>query len=59
MTGLGIMDSAELEKCLQDEDAAFERIRTVLVDLIDQAQAAIAENERKSQGDEGTYASTE
>ncbi|KAI8348044.1 hypothetical protein EDC96DRAFT_520865 [Choanephora cucurbitarum] len=49
-TGLGIMDSAELEKCLQDEDAAFERIRTVLVDLIDQAQAAIAENERKSQG---------
>ncbi|KAI8332989.1 hypothetical protein BD560DRAFT_451367 [Blakeslea trispora] len=49
MTDLGIMDSSELEKCLQDEDAAFERIHSVLVDLIDQAQAAVCENERKLQ----------
>ncbi|KAI8095025.1 uncharacterized protein B0P05DRAFT_524370 [Gilbertella persicaria] len=38
------MDSSDLEKCLQDEDDAFERIRAMLLELIEQAQAAVAED---------------
>ncbi|KAI7904090.1 uncharacterized protein BX663DRAFT_560417 [Cokeromyces recurvatus] len=40
-------DILELEKCIKDEDAAFERIRTMLVDLIDQAQTAVSQNNRQ------------
>jgi hypothetical protein len=49
-TTVEILDPAELERYMEDEDAAYNRIRAMLVELIEQAQTAISQNNRKVAG---------
>ncbi|KAI8992138.1 hypothetical protein BDF20DRAFT_89892 [Mycotypha africana] len=39
---------SDLEQCLEEEDAAFERIRVILSNLIDQAQTAVSQDQKLS-----------
>ncbi|KAG2213179.1 hypothetical protein INT47_011328 [Mucor saturninus] len=41
-----VQQSSDLQRCLEDEDAAFERIRIMLLDLIEQAQSAVLQNKK-------------
>ncbi|KAG1081893.1 hypothetical protein G6F42_022775 [Rhizopus arrhizus] len=48
MSSPDILDSTDLERYLQDEDAAFERIRSMLLELIEQAQSAVTQTKKVS-----------
>lgn len=43
-----ILEPTDLERYLQDEDAAFERIRSMLLELIEQAQSAVTQTKKVS-----------
>lgn len=55
MSCADILGSDDLERCLEDEEAAFERIRIMLVDLIEQAQSAVTTIEVKPEDDDVFY----
>lgn len=41
-----VVQSTDLQRCIEDEDAAFERIRIMLLDLIEQAQSAVLQTKK-------------
>ncbi|GAN03830.1 hypothetical protein MAM1_0049d03285 [Mucor ambiguus] len=48
MSSPDILEPTDLERYLQDEDAAFERIRSMLLELIEQAQSAVTQTKKAS-----------
>ncbi|KAI9365844.1 hypothetical protein BD770DRAFT_439066 [Pilaira anomala] len=48
MSSADILEPSDLERYLEDEDAAYERIRIMLLDLIEQAQSAVSQNKKVS-----------
>ncbi|KAL9537659.1 hypothetical protein MBANPS3_011574 [Mucor bainieri] len=48
MSSPDILEPTDLERYLQDEDAAFERIRSMLLELIEQAQSAVTQTKKVS-----------
>ncbi|KAI8094605.1 hypothetical protein BDF21DRAFT_97770 [Thamnidium elegans] len=48
MSSADILEPSDLERYMEDEDAAYERIRIMLLDLIEQAQSAVSQNKKVS-----------
>ncbi|CAO3612353.1 unnamed protein product [Mucor fragilis] len=48
MSSPDILEPTDLERYLQDEDAAFERIRSMLLELIEQAESAVTQTKKVS-----------